>query len=413
MKKQEWHSQIIEEYLKKYYSKDSRDTARVYLKHFFVTMNEEPEEFLKKNKTDITNIIWDYVQKIDKRPPKTQILCLSFMRQFLIRNRKAIDDVEWEDMRKRNQIKRGARAIVKKKTPTQNDLKKLLNFATGLKAKTIFALIAATGMRPDEPLSLTWKDIDMDERQVTIYGDNTKGKYDRVTFFTPEVKDLLELWKTERERLLQVMYKKSKYLRDKLESMGYEVIRADKGIKYPGEYVWRIRKNGRELTKDEIIAIDDRVFPYDYGNIYKQWVELLEKAGYPYNEKDTNPRLKNDKYLFNLHSLRRFWFTQMAGDRANEEYTNIMGGHESELNQTYKDFVQEPLRSKLKEEYEKHIGCVSIFEAPVDLSGVQEDLKSKDEKIKELENKLERLTHYLGLKEQLEQMIEQKINGKK
>lgn len=396
MKDQNWQSKMIDEYLMQYYSKDSRKTAKVYLKHFFVTMNEDPKQFLKKSKKEIEELIKRYAPKIDKKPPKTQVLMLSFIRQFLVRHRKTIDAVVWENMRIRNQIKRGARSIIRKKTPTQSDLKKILSHATGLKSKAIFTLMASTGIRINEALKLTWKDIDMQNRQVTIYGEIAKGQYDRVTFFTPEAKEILELWKPERERLLQIIYKKSKYLRDKLEGMGYAVIRTNKGTEEHPLYTWNIRKNGNDLTKDEIIQIDNRVFPYDYGNVLKLWVEMLEKAGEPYNEKDTNVKLKNDKYLYNLHSLRRFWFTQMSGDRANEEYENIMGGHESELNQNYKDFTQEPLRTKLQEEYEKHIEVLSIFE-------------TSSKNVKELNIEVEEMKRQIA--ELRLQLLEEKVNN--
>lgn len=386
MKNKVWHPKIIEAYLEKYYSTNSRDTARNYLKNFFTTMNEDPDKLIKKSNEEITKIIWDYVKRIENRAPKTQNAMLSFIKKFLVRHRKAIDDVEWEDIRNRNKLKR-VRPITKKKTPSLQDLKKILSYTTSIKAKSLFVFCASSGCRIDEALKLTWNDIDLDERMVILIDETAKFDNPRYTFFTPECKELLELWKPERIRMMQLRYKKSKYLRDKLEKQGYEVFKV-------GDY-WIIKKDGKELTKEEIISLDNRIWPFDYVNAVRMWVALLEKACDPFNEIDNNEKLKFKKYLYNEHCLRRFWFTQLASDRANEDYVNYIGGHISELNASYKQFDSEIMRRKVKEEYDSHIRCLSIFEAQPDLSDIHQQMQEKDQKISELEKKIEEMNSTL------------------
>jgi len=396
MRKHNWHPKLIETYLEKYYKNiDTRDTARVYLKHFFTTMNEDPNKFLKKTKKDITSMLWDYTQKIEGRAPKTQNSMLSFIRKFLVRNKKNIDDVEWEEMRNRNNLKRAA-PITKKKTPTLQDLKKLLSYTTSIKAKSLFVFCASTGLRIDEALSLTFDDLDMEKRQVELIDETAKLDITRYTFFTPESKELLELWIPEREKMLQTRYKKSKYLREKLEKQGYEVVKnfrvkSKLGGKEYKFYHWDIKKDGRILTKDEIIALDRRIWPFEYINAQRMWATLLEKAGHPYNEINKNPKLKFKKYLYNEHCLRRFWFTQLIADRVNDKYINFIGGHISELDSSYTLFESEVMQRKLKEEYDQHMGCLSIFETVPDLSGVHEQLKEVTQDNKELRQQLNNL----------------------
>lgn len=413
MRKHNWHPKIIEDYLEKYYSIDSRDTARVYLKAFFTEMNETPDAFIKKKKKEIIKIIWEYAKHIEKRPPKTQNSMLSFIKKYLVRNRIMIDEVEWEDIRIRNNLK-GARPITKKKTPTPQDLKKILSYTTGIKSKALFTFMATSGLRVDEALSITFNDIDLDKREVELIDETGKRNIHRLTFFTPESKELLELWIPERERMLQKRYKTSKYVRDQLENNGYKVKREDiynhrNGNPY---YRWKIYKDGKELSKDEIINMDDRVFPFDYITAQRMWANLLEKAGSPYNEVDKNPKLKFKKYHYNVHSIRRFWFTQLTSDRANEEYINFLGGHKSLLNQSYKDYFSQNMKKQMKQEYDSHLNCLSIFESQPDLTGVHKELKEKDTQIKELleRMKIQELQMDI-LKNSLE--LEKQKNGKK
>jgi len=400
MKKKVWSNKLVESYLKKHYSEKSRDTAKVYLKHFFTTMNEDPEKFIKKSKKEITDIIWDYAKKIDKRAPKTQHSMLSFIKKFLVRMRTPIDEVEWEEIKTRNGVKK-ARAIAKKKTPTLQELKKILSYTTSIKAKSLFVFCASTGCRINEALQLRWSDIDLKERRVDLLDEVAKFDNPRYTFFTPECKELLELWRPEREKALKRMFKKSKFLRDKLERQGYKVYQVKQGIvkqngKTYDQYYWKISKDGKELNKEEIIALDDRIWPFDYINASRMWVNLLEKAGSSFNEIDPNPKLKFKKYLYNEHCLRRFWFTQLASDRMNSEYVNFIGGHLSDLSATYKDFDTEIFRRKIKEEYDKHLGCLSIFEVQPDLSEIHDKLKEKDEEIKDLKRRLEEMEKKFG-----------------
>ena len=418
MRKHNWHPKKVEDYLKKYYKNvESRKVARVYLKHFFTTMNEEPDKFLKKKPEEITETLWNYAEKIENRAAKTQGSMLSFIKKFIVRHKVKIDDVEWEDIRIRNNLKR-TRAITKKKTPTPNDLKKILAYTTGIKSKCLFVLCASTGLRIVEALSLTFNDIDMEKRKIELIDETAKFDIPRITFFTPEAKELLELWVPEREKMLQTRLKKSKYLRDKLEKNGYEII---KELRSTGKmkdkedynfYTWKIKKDGRELSKEEIINLDTRVFPFDYVNANKMWTSLLNKAGKPYDDTDPNPKLKFKKYLYNIHSLRRFWFTQLQSDRANNEFVNFMGGHMSELDSSYKDFESEVMQRNLKEEYDSHMSCLSIFEAVPDLSGVHSELEEKSRRINELEKKVEDVDDMKMQLLELRLTIQELKNGK-
>lgn len=410
MKTLNWYPKEIKNYLEKYYQNiDTRDTCRVYLKTFFTTINKEPRQYHKQKIDETRSDIWEFAKAIENRPKKTQATILSIIKKYLIRHDVEIKEREWEDIQIRNNLKRATAPITRKETPTANDLKKILSYAN-IKSKSLFTFCASTSLRIDEALEITFDDIDMKTRKVELLDEIAKFDIPRYTFFTPEAKELIELWRPEREKMLQIRYKKSKYLRSKLEKMGYTVKRVERA-KSEGEptYTWKIFKDDKELTKQDLTRLENRIWPFDYVNAQRMWSQLLEKAGDPYNKRDNNSKLQYPRYLYNIHSLRRFWFTQLSSDRANDEFVNFMGGHMSELDASYKKYDSSLMRQKMKEEYDNHMGCLFISEVQPDLKEVHEQLKEKDTEISDLRDEMqERKMEILELRLTLQELKNKK-----
>lgn len=399
MRKHNWHPKLVERYLVRYYKNiRSRDSVRVYLKLFFTTMNKEPGMWLKQSKKAMKDDIWKFAEIIENKPSKTQSTALNMLKKFIERHDIEFKSREWEEVRQRNNLIRAVRPTVKKATPTQHDLKKILSHTTGIKSKAFFVLLASTGLRRNEALNLAWDDIDMDNRMILLDEDTAKGGIPRFTFFTEEAKELLELWKPERDKELEKLYRKSTALRKSLEERGYEIKKEVRNSTYTirgKEYhlaYWKIYKDGREIPKEELIKLDNRVFPYESENFEKMWYRLLEKAGEPYDKKDMNPKLQQPRHYYNIHSLRRFWFTQLRADRMNDEFYNYIGGHTSLLDRTYGDWLHDTImQQNIKEEYDRHMSALSIYEVQPDLTGIQEQLKEKDKQISNLEQRIKNM----------------------
>jgi len=382
MKSLNWHPKVIEDYLVTWHKfQNTRDTVRVYLKKYFTTIDITPTEYHKRSKKKIENDIQKYVELIENEPVKTQNTALSIIKKYLERKKVDVPSVRWEEWRMRNGLKRNA-STVKKATPTANDIKKILAYSN-IKSRSLFTFCAASGARIDEALGLTFDDIDLEKREVDILEDIAKDHIPRYSFFTPEAKEQIELWLPEREKMLQSRYKKSKYLRDKLVKIGYRVERIEK---QPGFFTWKIYNQDKELSKKEIINLDNRIWPFDYVNAHRMWIGMLEKAGDPYNKKDKNPKLQSEKYLYNIHCLRRFWITELPADRMNPEAVNYIGGHMSLLDRDYKNFEAERWRRLFKEDYDNHMGCICIFESSPGTTERIDDLEARN---KELERKIE------------------------
>lgn len=351
------NSKIVNLFLdRKSSSISTKKTYKSALKKYFKILKiRNIDKYFESNR-DYKEDVWEFAKKIIKSPPKSQSTFLAVVKGFLERNNVEIKKSEWQDIIIRNKI-RNPRPIIQKRTPSNADMKTILSYGD-IKSRSLFMFACCTGMRIDEILSLEMDDIDFDNRHVRIRREIAKGGIPRDTFFTEEVKDVLEKWLVERERHLLRRYHKSVFVRNKLEREGYKLRKVDDE--------WFVFKDSNPVDKKEIVEMESRVFPYGYVNALKMWHGLLEKAGTPYNKKDGN------YFLYNIHSLRRFWFTQMESSGANISHINYIGGHESELNATYTHFEFRDL----KETYDQHMNYLSIFS---EMDKVDKILKPKIE----------------------------------
>ena len=410
-------SKTIEDYLNKYYrnTTGTKKSTRWCILEYFKIVNENPEGYFKKNDTKtLKDHLFKFIEAIENKPPRTQTNLLSSIKKYFDRNDIEIKPSVWEDLKIRNNLKR-ARSITKKATPTIQDLKTILSYSN-LKQKTLFLFCATTGLRMGEAVKLTFNDIDIEKRKVDIRGETGKFDIQRYTFFTPEVQDLLKNWERERQRLLQGKHIKSLYVREMLERDGYDIQmkKSHKEKNKDGKEVWRYRyvvyKDGSELSKDELLGLDNRIFPFSEKNAIAMWTSLIEKAGPPFNRRDTNPKFKKPRYMYNQHCLRRLWYTQLSASRFNNEYMNFIGGHMSELDSSYMRFVDNSMWiDKIKGEYDEHMDCLMVYENVPDLSGVHEQLKEKDTEISDLREEMkERKMEIIEMKLTLQELKNQK-----
>jgi integrase len=409
------NSKIIEDYLTKYYRNiKTKKAIRWFLWEYFELIKKNPDTYFKKyNSKDLENHLFKFLELIEGRPPRTQSNLFSTVKNYFERNDVEIKRSTWDALRNRNNLGR-SRPLTKKATPTIDGLKKILSYAD-LKQKTLFLFCATSGLRIDEAVRITFDDIDMEQRKVHVRPEIAKGGYERYTFFTPEMKELFGEWKKARLKLLQVRHVKSLYVRKMLENQGYQIKKEKEGkvINKDGGEVWRYRynvfKDDRQLSKDELLNLDNRIFPFTEKNAIAIWTSLIERAGDPFNQRDKNPKFKKPRYMYNQHSLRRFWFTQISSSRMNPEYFNFIGGHMSELGSLYIRYLDNPIWiDKIKQEYDEHIDCLLVYETKPDLSDVHKELAEKDKQIQDLKNMMDEMKAQI-LELRLEKL--EKANG--
>ena len=94
----------------------------------------------------------------------------------------------------------------------KEDIVKILNGCSDLRLKTYVMLLASTGLRATEALSIRLKDLDISlsngsTAKLNIRGQYTKTKVDRYVFLTREVKEQIKIWIDYKYRKRRICYK--------------------------------------------------------------------------------------------------------------------------------------------------------------------------------------------------------------
>lgn len=306
------------------------------LRQYFREINQNPETYFKKKR--------DYKKDIDKwwdqhlnEVPKTRHTKLAILRGFLDYNKIVFPKTEWLKLRRK---KKGTRAATLDRVPTQAEFKSMLMHGD-VKDKALFLFLSSSGMRIDETLKLKESMIELkhDPPLIKIPGNIAKTGDPRITFITQETKGYLEEWLKLRQSYIKTAIRKTKHLCDKP-------------------------------------LHDDRVFPFSYDVAWTRWNYLLKKAGL--NEKDPT----TNRYVLHIHCLRKFFMSQMKLE-VPVVIPEALAGHEEYLDEAYRRFTRE----QLGEYYKKAESRLNIFELVPDLSGVHEELKEKETRINELNQK--------------------------
>jgi len=96
-----------------------------------------------------------------------------------------------------------------KEAVDKEDIIKILNGCSDLRLKTYVMLLAATGCRAVEALSIRVKDLDFESNpaKLRIRGQYTKTKVDRYVFLTKEVIEQIKIWIDYKYRKRRICYK--------------------------------------------------------------------------------------------------------------------------------------------------------------------------------------------------------------
>ncbi len=94
---------------------------------------------------------------------------------------------------------------------------------------------------------------------------------------------------------------------------------------------------------------NDLVFGIKVGSFARMWIRALEKAGL--DERDEKTRTK-----FHVHSIRKFFFTQMKMSGMPTMFISLLMGKSVDTEQ------DRPTEEEVREEYIKHRDAVTIYE---------------------------------------------------
>lgn len=340
------------------------NTIKTYNKHltkYFDWVKQKPEQYIKQ-KRNFQKDIEKYYEKLylENVPPKTRKVSLASIKVFMLYNLPKYDErlppSSWYKLTHGKY--KGSSSVVNDKVPTVETLRKIL-MGANLRSKTLFMMLATSGMRISEALSIRWDDINFKNNPTSIElgVEITKTNQSRTVFITPETTEILLQWEEAKE-----------------------------------DYAKK-RENSWPSYYDA-----EKVFPFSYQNALVMWWTLLTNS--------KNSKKDHTRYIYHPHVLRKFFRSRLSKVLP-PDYIEFLMGHDTPRTKEYLDLPVE----ELGEEYLNGLDRLLIFQTVADTSDIRGQLKEKEGKIKSMEETIKLLELRMqGLenKYEIEKMKEKK-----
>ena len=161
---------------------------------------------IKKKKEDPYSILTDYARYLGDRNISTSTLK---QRVVTVKNFLEYNDIDITPRRFKLKVKLSRTIKKNKEALSKEDIIEILNATSDIRIKTYVMLLAATGMRAGEALSIRIKDLDLDSTPSKLFvrGEYTKTRTDRIIFLTDEVGRQLKSWLDYKYRTRRICYK--------------------------------------------------------------------------------------------------------------------------------------------------------------------------------------------------------------
>jgi integrase len=245
----------------------------------------------------------------------------------------------------------------KKEALSKEDIVGLLNVCDNIRLRTYVILLAATGMRAVEALSIRIKDIDFDSNPAKLFvrGEYTKTKVDRIIFLTEELTQQLKSWLNYKYRTRRVCYQ------DKQKGKTITVYRTPN--KKDTDLVFAVYQTSGTPNPDFL-----------YNDLCNSFAKTLDRSGKG-NREDGNQRRRE----ITLHSFRRFVKTTIS-DLGYADFSEWFIGHSGSTYWTKKDSEKAEIFLKI----EPYLTFLNIPQ----LERQGADIQSKVEELEELNQSL-------------------------
>jgi integrase len=246
-----------------------------------------------------------------------------------------------------------------KEALSKEDIIDILNACSDIRLKTYVMLLAATGFRAVEALSIRIKDLHLETQPARIFvrGEYTKTRTDRYVFLTEEAKAQLKQWFDYKYRSRRVCYKNNQTA---------------------GKTITEYRTPERD-DNDLVFAVyQDRNNPVPkmiYYDLAKSFGKTLDRMGKGTREEGNNGRRRQ----ITLHSFRRFVKTTIS-DLGYSDYSEYFIGHSGSTYWQKKDSEKAELFNKI----EPYLTFLNIHE----LERHGADIQSKIDELEELNQSL-------------------------
>jgi len=251
------------------------------------------------------------------------------------------------------------KAIIKSKEAlSKEDISDILNACSEIRLKTYIILLAETGLRAIEALSIRIKDLNLESRpsKISVRGEYTKTRTDRYVFLTEEVVNQLKQWLEYKYRTRRVSHKDINS--GKIISHYRTPERNDNDLVF-AMYQDRERANPKIL----------------YFDLAKSFGKTLDRIGKGLRDESSNNRRRQ----ITLHSFRRFVKTTIS-DLGYSDFSEWFIGHSGSTYWTKKDSEKAEIFRKV----EPYLTFLNIPE----LERQGADIQTKVEELEELNQAL-------------------------
>ncbi|MFL6376007.1 MAG: tyrosine-type recombinase/integrase [Nitrososphaeraceae archaeon] len=192
-----------------------------------------------------------------------------------------------------------------KEALSKEDIIDILNACSDTRLKTYVMLLAATGMRATEALSIRMKDLDLKSSPAKLFvrGEYTKTRTDRTVFLTDEMVQQLNSWLSYKYRTRRVCYK------DK--QTGKTISEHRTPDKKESDLVFTVYQSKEAPNPQNL-----------YFDVVRHFGKTLDSMGKGSREDGSNERRRE----ITLHSFRRFVKTTIS-DLGYGDYSEWFIGH--------------------------------------------------------------------------------------
>jgi len=271
------------------------------------------------------------------------------------------------------------KSIRKEKEPlSKEDIVVILNACSTIRLKTYVMLLAATGMRASEAVSIRICDLDLESNpsKLFIRGEYTKTKSDRTVLLTQEVARQLKYWLEYKYRTRRVSF----YDNDTFKSISeYRT-----PSKVDNDLIFSVNASSRGYLSVTTQSL--------YAEFASAIGKTLERLGRGQREESAGAQHRK----ITLHSFRRYVYSTIA-DLGFSDYANFFIGH---LGSTY-------YRKSEKEKVE----IFSRIEPYVTFLDYEELERKGADIASQLEEKDRMIQNMMRKQEKFEQLIQSLIDS--
>jgi integrase len=281
-----------------------------------ITLDDMVEQIKKgiQDPYDILNNYICYLQENTHVSPLTLKQWVVTVKNFLEYN-----DVDISPRKFKLKVKLPKVIRKNKEALTKEDVVSILNSCSNIRLKTYVMLLASTGARAVEALSIRVKDIDFksDTAKLFIRGEFTKTKTDRFVFLTEELVKQLRTWLDYRYRTRRVCH---------IDKDTYKTVT---------EY-----RTPKKHPDDLVFAVNIHTGYPSLASLYAELVTIFDNTldrigmdtreeGHAVDNTDNN-KIQSKHYhphrKITLHSFRRFVKTTIS-DLGHSEFSEWFIGH--------------------------------------------------------------------------------------